>query len=76
MDEAWHAMCWAIYKGVTGPERKAKYYQFKELHQAVKSKNSNENKKAKGLWTLKEARDKEIIAMTRATKRRSKPLFR
>ena len=33
------------------------YYRYKDLHQAVKSKRSGENKKAKVLWALKEAKD-------------------
>ena len=34
------------------------YYQYKDLHQAVKSKKSGENKKANVLWSMKEAKDK------------------
>ena len=34
------------------------YHQYKELHQAVKSKKSNEIKKAKVRWASKEAKDK------------------
>ena len=40
--------------------RTSRYYQYKDLHQAVKSKKSVENKKAKVLWALKEAKDKVV----------------
>ena len=33
---------------------------YKELHQAVKSQKSDENRKAKALWALKEAKDHGI----------------
>ena len=57
VDEGWHAFCQAIFQGVEGPEWEAMYGQYKDLHQAMKSKKSGENKKAKVLWTLKEAKD-------------------
>ena len=37
------------------------YYQRKDQHQAVKSKNFGEHNKAKVLWTLKEAKGKGIV---------------
>ena len=37
VDEDWHAICWAVYNGVEGPEWQAMYQQCEELHQAVKS---------------------------------------
>ena len=47
------APCQAIYKGVEVPEWRAMHYQFQEVHQADKSKKSNEH-------ALKEAKDKGI----------------
>ena len=34
------------------------YYNYTELHQAVKCKKSGENQKAKALWSSKQATDK------------------
>ena len=39
-------------------------YKYKELHQAVECNKSGENKKAKALWTLQEAKDKGIYMFT------------
>ena len=39
-----------------GPEWEAMCYQYLDLHQAVKSKTSGENKWAKLLWSMKEAK--------------------
>ena len=55
MDEDWHAISQAIFQGVEGSEWETMYYNSKELHPAVKCKKSEENKKAKALWSLKEA---------------------
>ena len=52
VDEDWHAYCQAIFEGVDGPERGAVYDQYKDLHQAAKSKKSGENKKARVLWAM------------------------
>ena len=60
MDEYWHAICQAIFQGVEGSEWETMYYKYKELHQAVQCKTSGENKKAKAVWSLKEAKDKGI----------------
>ena len=52
--------CQAIFEGVEGSEWEAMYYKKKELQQAVKFKKSEENKNAKALWALKEAKDKGV----------------
>ena len=39
MDEDWHAICQAVYKGVEGLDCEVMYYQYMELHQADKRKN-------------------------------------
>ena len=41
-----------FFQGVEGPEWEAMNDQYKDLHQAVKSKKSGETKKAKVLWVL------------------------
>ena len=48
-------ICQAIFQGVGGSEWETMYCKYVELHKAVKCKNSEENKKAKALWSLKEA---------------------
>ena len=58
VDADWHAFCQAISQGVEGPEWETMYYGQKDLQQARKSKKSNENKKAKVLWSMKEAKDR------------------
>ena len=60
VDENWHAFCQAIFHGVKGPESEAVCYRYKDLHRAVKSKKSEENKKAKVLRALKEANDRGV----------------
>ena len=55
MDEDWHAICQAMYKGVEGEEWERMYHNYKELHQAAKFLKPGESKKAKALWSLKEA---------------------
>ena len=59
MDED-HAICQAIFQRVEGQERETMYDYYKHIHQAVKCKKSRENKKAKALWPLKEAKDKGV----------------
>ena len=44
------------------------YYQHKDMHQAVKSKKSGENKKAQAPWQKIEG----LISTTRATKSKSR----
>ena len=56
VDVDWHAICQAIFCGVEGSGWETVYYNHKELHKAVKCKKSGENKKAKALWSLKEAK--------------------
>ena len=70
VDEDWHAICQTICKGVEGSEWEAMYYQYKDLHQAVESKKSGENKKAKVLWALKDAKDKGVDFRRRGQGRR------
>ena len=63
MDEDWHAICQAVYKGVEGLDCEVMYYQYMELHQADKRNKSNENRKAKVFWAWKEAIDKGIDSL-------------
>ena len=70
VDEDWHALCQAMFHGVEGPEE-AMSCRYKDLHQAVKSKTSEENKRAKVLWASKEAKGIEGLTSV-ATKRKSR----
>ena len=52
------SICQAIFQGVEGAEWETMYSDHKELHKAAKGKKSGDVKKAKALWSSKEARDK------------------
>ena len=56
VDEDWHAICQAIFQGVEGSGWEIVCHNCKELHKAVKCKKSRENKKARALWSLKDAK--------------------
>ena len=58
VDEDCHAFCQAIFQGVEGPGWEAMHGQYKDLHCAVKSKKSGENKKAKVLFRFDKSKDK------------------
>ena len=60
MDEDWHASYQAILQGIDGAEWETMYYQYKELHRAVKFKKSGENNEVKAMWSSKEAKDKGV----------------
>ena len=49
VDEDWHAIRQGIYKGVGRAEWEDMHCKYKELHQAVKFKKTEENKNAKTL---------------------------
>ena len=53
VDEAWHAMCQAMYEGVEGPGWEIMYFEHVEMHSAVSLKKPVMNKKAWALWALK-----------------------
>ena len=58
MDEDWHAVCQAIYKCLEGAELDTMYRKYVELHKAVRCKKSGDNEKAKALWSIKEAKQR------------------
>ena len=51
--------CQAIYKGIEGKEWEAWYYHYRELYQATFTKKPGDSQKAKALWTVKAARDRD-----------------
>ena len=60
VDEDWHAFCQVNCQGVEGREWEALYYQYKDLHQAGKSKKSGEPRDGNVLRALKDAKGKGI----------------
>ena len=65
VDEDWHAICQATYKGVEeigmGEHVLRKYV---ETHKAVNLKKPKINKKARALWALRNAKKREKAAVT------------
>ena len=59
VDADWHAFCQAIYKGIDGKDQEALYDYYKELSRAAGVEKPNESRKAKALWKLKAAKDRE-----------------
>ena len=57
---SWMRICQAIVQGVDGEEWETMYYKYIGLHQAVECEKYPENKKAKALWSLTEAKDKGV----------------
>ena len=55
----WHALCQAIYKGIEGQAREALYYHCTELHQPAGTKKPCDSQKAKTLWAMKAAKDRD-----------------
>ena len=49
-----------FFQGVEGPERETMCHSYNKLHKAVTCQKSGEHKKAKGLWSLKEANDNGV----------------
>ena len=60
VDADWHPFSQAVLQGVEGPEWEAMCHHHKGLHQAVQSKKSGENRKAKVLWAMKEVKDRVL----------------
>ena len=60
VDADWHAFCQTIYKGTEGKYwEELYYYHFKEMRTAASVKKPNDNQKAKALWKMKTAKDRE-----------------
>ena len=55
MIENWHTICRAIYNGVEGLEWENLYYKDLRLHQAVNKKKQRVKKKARALWSMRDA---------------------
>ena len=60
VDADWRAFCLAIYKGVEGGEWEELYDYYKEMSRAAGvGRGANQSQKAKALWKMKEAKDRE-----------------
>ena len=59
VDADWHAFCQAICRGIEGKEWEALYHHNRELHQATGTQNPCDSQKAKPLWTMKAAKDRD-----------------
>ena len=56
MDEDWHAICQANYKGVEGADWEQLCFKFVEMNKEMNIRSPGGSSKAKMLWTLSEAR--------------------
>ena len=52
MDEDWHAVCQAIYKGVQGSEWENFNHEFVEMNKGVNVRHPSGNSKDKTLWKV------------------------
>ena len=59
VDADWHAFCQAIYEGIEGSEWEGLYYHYRDMSKAAGSKKPSESQKAKALWAMKAAKDRE-----------------
>ena len=58
VDEVWHAVFQAIYKGVEGVEWEHSYFQFVEVNKDVKARHRSGSSKAEMLWKMRDATDR------------------
>ena len=57
VDEYWHAICCqAMLEGVEGAEWETLFYNYAQLHKAVSLKKRGISKKAKALWSVRDAK--------------------
>ena len=59
VDADWHAFCQAIYEGIEGREWEELYFQCRDIGKAAGAKKPSESQKAKALWAMKAAKDRE-----------------
>ena len=58
VDEVWHAVFQAIYKGVEGVEWEHSYFQFVEVNKDIKARHPSGSSKAEMLWKMRDAKDR------------------
>ena len=51
--------CQAIYKGIEGSEWEELYFHHREMSKAAGAKKPSQSQKAKALWAMKAANDRE-----------------
>ena len=54
MDENWHAICQAIFKGIEGVRKDV--LQVYQIHKAVNIRHPSTSRKGKTLWNMREAK--------------------
>ena len=59
VDADWHAFCQTIYKGIEREDWEDLYEHYKEMSKAAGVKKPNENQRAKAVWKMKAAKDRE-----------------
>ena len=59
MDADWHAFCHAISKGIGGSEWDELYHHYREMSKVAGARKPSESQKAKALWAMKAAKDRE-----------------
>ena len=58
VDEDWHSVCQAIYKGVEGAEWENLCHKFVEMNKAVNIRHQSGNRRVRALWKERDASDK------------------
>ena len=56
VDDDWHAIFQAIYKDVEAQDWEVVFLKYVEMHEAINLKKSGGNKKAKALWSRRDAK--------------------
>ena len=69
VDADWFAFFQALYKGIEGEDWEDMYDSYKEMSKAVSVRQPQEAQKAKALWALKAAKDREEEFSIRLAKR-------
>ena len=59
-DADWDAFWHTIYKGIEGQEWEELYDHYKEFHQAAGTEKPDGGQKAKALWAMNAARDRDV----------------
>ena len=59
VDADWYAFCQALYRGIKGEDLQEMYDCYKEMRRSVEVRKPQEAQKAKALWAMKAAKDRE-----------------
>ena len=72
VDADWYAFCQALYKGIEGEDWDEMYDSCKAMSKALGVKKPQEAQKAKALWAMKAAKDRNDPAREDNISRRNK----